>query len=608
MTLPVDAKDLGRSISARFDEIATEHADKIAIRTTSATISYGLLKARSESIARFVLEHASNVEPHPVVIVLAQGIDAIAAQLGILRACAFYVPADPRDPPARVREWIAHVGARLVIADRSCASALRGTLASDVEVVEMSDIHQPAGRTLQAPYPGSEDLAYVYYTSGSTGTPKGVADSHRNVIHNVLRYTRGLAITSSDRLTLLQSPSFSGAVSSTYAALLNGGTLLPYDLHADGPDDLARFIAGNEATIYHSVPTIFRNLVAGRARFPMMRCVRLEGDRALGGDASLFQKHFEPGCRLANGLGTTETGLVRQYFVTHETVIDEGPLPIGYSVTDTECLVLDDGGEPVAEGHVGEIVVASNYLARGYWRDDALTRRKFEPDDQGRRYRTGDFGRMRADGCLEYLGRSETETRIRGVTIDCDAVERALLRAPGVIDAAVTTAEAASSDRILIAAVAVDAVPGVSASTLRERLRAELPERAIPARFVLCDALPLTTFGKIDRAAIARKVDASSAVAGSEAEPARDDIERHMADIWKAVLGLPSVRTTRPFLDHGGDSLTAMQILVRIDDAFGVRLSPAQFFAFSTIEEQAAFLRDALALRAAADESMSARA
>src|SRR5262249_41450656 len=152
--------------------------------------------------------------------------------------------------------------------------------------------------------------------------------------------TRSLSITASDRLTLLQPPSFSGAVSSTYAALLNGATLLPYDLYEDGPADLARFIADNGATIYHSVPAIFRNLVAGRAQFPDMRYVRLEGDRALGRDALLFKKHFAPGCRLVNGLGTTETGLVRQYFVTHETVVDDGPLPIGYPVVDTECLVV----------------------------------------------------------------------------------------------------------------------------------------------------------------------------------------------------------------------------------------------------------------------------
>ena len=384
--------------------------------------------------------------------------------------------------------------------------------------------------------------------------------------------------------------------------------MLPYDLYEDGPDDLARFIADNEATIYHSVPAIFRNLVAGRAQFPNMRYVRLEGDRALGRDALLFQKHFRPGCQLVNGLGTTETGLVRQYFVTHETVVDDGPLPIGYPVTDTECFVVDDAGVPVADGEVGEIVVASNFLAKGYWQDDALTQRKFEQHGQRRRYRTGDFGRMHTDGCLEYLGRAEAEPRIRGITLDRSALERALLRVPGVIDAAVTTAEGTSGDPILIAAVAVSAASGVSASMLREKLRADLPARAIPARFIVGDSLPLTAFGKIDRSAIAREVDTSIAVTEGEAGAARDELERQIAGIWKAVLGLNSVQTTQSFLNLGGDSLQAMQILVRIDDALGVRLSPLQFLSLATIEDQAAFLRHALEEQAADDGPIPSRA
>jgi acyl-coenzyme A synthetase/AMP-(fatty) acid ligase/acyl carrier protein len=284
---------------------------------------------------------------------------------------------------------------------------------------------------------------------------------------------------------------------------------------------------------------------------------------------------------------------VRQYFVTRETVVDDGPLPVGYPVSGTECYVVDDAGVPVADGEIGEIVVASEYLAKGYWRDEALTRRKFVPHGEQRLYHTGDFGRMRADQCLEYLGRSEAEPRIRGVTLDRSALERALLRVAGVMDAAVTTADDASGDAILVATVALNPTADVSEAKLRDSLRAELPERAIPARFVLCDSLPLTAFGKIDRSAIARKADATS-----EAESAGDELERKIADIWKAVLGSSSVQTTRSFLHHGGDSLHAMQILMRIDEAFGVRLSPLQFFSLSTIEEQAAFLHDALAKEA----------
>src|SRR5262249_54172178 len=155
--------------------------------------SYSELKARSDGIARLVTHRAANV---PVIIVLPQGIDAIAAQLGVLRAGALYVPADARDPPARVRELAEHVGARLVIGNRTTAASLREVLPDDV-VVDIAAIPAHPATPLQAPRPQPDALAYVYYTSGSTGAPKGVADSHRNVLHNVLRYTRSLSITSS---------------------------------------------------------------------------------------------------------------------------------------------------------------------------------------------------------------------------------------------------------------------------------------------------------------------------------------------------------------------------------------------------------------------------
>ena len=270
--------------------------------------------------------------------------------------------------------------------------------------------------------------------------------------------------------------------------------------------------------------------------------------------------------------------------------------------------MVDDAGVPVADGEVGEIVVASNFLAKGYWQDDALTRRKFEQHGQRRRYRTGDFGRMHADGCLEYLGRAEAEPRIRGITLDRSALERALLRVPGVIDAAVTTAEGTSGDPILIAAVAVSAASGVSASMLREKLRADLPARAIPARFIVGDSLPLTAFGKIDRFAIAREVDTSIAVTEGEAGAARDELERQIAGYLESGSGIEFGPDYSVLPQSRRDSLQAMQILVRIDDALGVRLSPLQFLSLATIEDQAAFLRHALEEQAADDGPIPSRA
>src|SRR5262249_31062064 len=159
------------------------------------------------------------------------------------------------------------------------------------------------------------------FTSGSTGQPKGVLDCHRNVLHNVMRYTRALGITADDRLSLLQSCGFSGAVSSMFGALLNGATACPVDLRVETPARLARWLNELSVTIYHSVPSLFRSVVSEGEMFPRVRIVRLEGDRATRLDLDLFRRHFIAPSILAIGLGTTETGLVCQYFFDHNCPI-----------------------------------------------------------------------------------------------------------------------------------------------------------------------------------------------------------------------------------------------------------------------------------------------
>lgn len=603
---PLRFDDIHGSICERFDAVAAAHARKLAICTPRGTISYGDLHARADRIARFVAQRTvqrPEARPYPVVTLQHQGVAAIAAQLGILKAGACYVPADIRAPGAHLAAVTKHAGASLVIADGHVVETARSALAGDVEVVDVAEACMPSARTTRLPPVRAHDAAYIYYTSGSTGAPKGVADTHRNVLHNVWRYTHALAIGQDDRLTLLQPPAFSGAVSSTYCALLNGATAFPYDLRVDGPDGLVDWLAEHALTIYHSVPAIFRSFIATHGRsLPALRYIRLEGDRALADDARLFQASFQPGCRLVNGLGTTETGLVCQYFVAHDTFVDEGALPIGYPVTDIECFVVDETGAPLPAGSVGEIVVQGEYLAQGYWRDPETTRRKFAGIGATRRYRTGDVGRVGTDGRLHYIGRRSGVSRVLGADVDPHEVEECLLRVPGVRDAAVITHQIEGGNMRIAAAVASESAQ-LSPATLRAALEPLLPARAIPSRFVVRDCLPLTRFGKVDRAAVARIVaDDERAQSRLQTEGQQASaLEQTIARIWQTVLGAKKVALDVPFLHQGGDSLSAMQIVVRLRAELGVQMLPADFFALETVTAQARRAEQILSESASAD-------
>jgi len=247
-------------------------------------------------------------------------------------------------------------------------------------------------------------------------------------MHNILRYTNSLEIGQDDRLTLLQTPAFSGAVSSMFCALLNGAAVFPLNPRHESSPSLARWLRENQLTMWDSVPSLFRELCSGGGEFPSVRVIRLEGDRAAISGVGLFRRHFSKSCLLVNGLGATETGISRQYFVTHDSTLEGKLLPVGYAVPDMRVTVVDG---------TGEIVVQSRFFAQGYWQRPDLTARAFRDCGDGLRvYRTGDLGRLRADGCLEHLGRLDSRVKIRGQWVDLAAVEALVQQASGVAECA----------------------------------------------------------------------------------------------------------------------------------------------------------------------------
>lgn len=595
-----------RSIGDRFDEVAAANGRRVAILTPRGEIRYGALASLSDRIAFNVgrrLAARRGTGPAPIAVLLPQGIAAIAAQLGILKAGACYVPLDPRHPAAHLRQTIGHAEAPLVVTDSKLADLAARVVGDARAVLAVDDLPRRGFRSAKPPRVAADSLAYLYYTSGTTGRAKGVADSHRNVLHNVQRYTRTLGIGRRDRLSLVQPLCFSGAVSSTYAALLNGGTLCAYDLHADGPAGLADWLAESNVTIYHSVPSLFRALVAGRREFPAMRIVRLEGDRALAADAALFRARFPASSVLVNGLGTTETGIVRQFFVSRDTQVEDGLLPVGYPVQDVDVFIVDEAGRRAGDGVVGEIVVQSRFLAVGYWKDPRRTADKFRlVDDSGgeRIFCTGDLGRMRVDGCLEHLGRRDDIVKIRGQSVDPSIVEAALVGVSGVADAVAATRGRGNGECELVAIVVARAGARPTLTQVGTALRERLPDYMVPTTLIVRDALPVTASGKVDRAAIALLAADPKPPLARVSKLPRTAFEREIAAIWRDVLACEIVPGDVAFLEMGGNSLQAMQILLHVRERLGIDMSTADFFALPTVASQARFLETRAAVAAGA--------
>ena len=562
-TIPLRLEDIEQSIPDRFKGIVALVPDSIAVRTRSCELSFGRLDGWSNAVATELVRRLGPTS-EPVPFLLPQGPLAIATTLGILKTGKFYVPLDPSWGSRRAAELVRELDARVVLADVEFAASLRDCGATVVTLPPEPGAGPPIDVSVPAGQP-----AYVYFTSGSTGRPKGVVDCHRNVLHNVMRYTRALNIQSDDRLSLLQTCGFSGAVSSMFAALLSGATSCPVDMRSETPARLARWLDDMAVTIYHSVPSLFRSIVSAGDVFRHVRVVRLEGDRADRLDLELFRRHFTPPAVVAVGLGATETGLVCQYFFDHDSDLPRGLVPIGHAVTDMAFDVRGEDGAPAPAGAVGEIVVRSDFLATGYWKDTAATARAFESTGNGsqRCYRTGDRGRIGDDGSLEYLGRVDGRSRVRGQWVEPADVDAALCALPGVREAAVAVIARNDADARLVAYYVAENDARPAAPELRRQLVRRLPAHMVPSRFVELERLPLNANGKVDRAALPQPAPARPNL-GPVVEPITL-VQLRLRELWEDLLGVAPIGMTDDFFDLGGDSLLWVLMIDAVEKTFG---------------------------------------
>jgi acyl carrier protein len=404
-----------------------------------------------------------------------------------------------------------------------------------------------------------------------------------------MRYTNALSIGKTDSLSLLQSCGFSGAVSSMFAALLNGATSCPVDMRAETPARLARWLDELSVTIYHSVPSIFRSVMSAEQVFRKVRVVRLEGDRATRLDLELFRAHFTPPSILAIGLGATETGLVCQYFFGHDSAMPDAAVPVGYPVEDMQFEVHGEDRKPAPVGTAGEIAVKSCFLATGYWNDAPATARAFEAAEAGSRvrtYRTGDRGRINADGCLEHLGRLDGRARMRGQWVDLADVDVALCALPGVREAAVTVIGEDNGNPRLVAYCVMDGSPGLTVTELRRQLASRLPAHMLPARFIELERLPLNANGKIDRAALPAPEPVRPNLASAMVEPL-SLVQLRLCELWEELLNVAPIGVHDDFFDLGGDSLLATSMLCRVEEIFGRNIPASVLLDSANIERLA---------------------
>ncbi|WP_354359826.1 amino acid adenylation domain-containing protein, partial [Variovorax boronicumulans] len=577
---------LGGGTPARRTEANSVHALFAAqvLRTPQAAaltgdgecLSYAELDARANRLAHHL--RASGVGAGArVALCLERGVPMVISLLGVLKAGAAYVPLDPAYPAERLAYMIQDSAACMILSDPATAT-LAARIAPELPCLDLiADSWRWAGAPEDEPH--HEGLAaapaYVIYTSGSTGRPKGVLVSHDNLMAYTGAALLAYGLIAGDRVLQCNSIGFDVAADEIFPTLLGGATLvlMPWQ-RLPAVSELCDF-ADRERLSVLNLPTGYwhewaQTLELRRAPPPpSLRLLIIGGDAASPARLAQWHRLARPGVRLVNSYGPTETTVG----ITFGTLSDD-QVHVGAPGAGSRLYLLDEHGQLVPPGCVGELFIGGPQVAHGYLNAPELTAERFMPDPHAaaagtpgaRMYRSGDLARWRSDGMLDFIGRNDTQLKLRGYRIELGEIEAALARVPGVREAAVLARDHLAGPR-LVAYLAVPDDARPTPAALREQLAATLPEHMLPAAYVMLPALPRGAHGKLDLRALPEPADDQAGTPDGEASDAdapQGAIEAALAAMWTELLGAPRVGRHDNFFELGGHSLLAITLIERM--------------------------------------------
>jgi amino acid adenylation domain-containing protein len=577
-------------IQQLFELQAAATPQACAISHKDTKISYEMLNRRANQLARHLNAHS--VPPGTLIgLCMERGIDAVVALLAILKAGGAYVPLDPNHPRERLGVMIEDAGLRIVI----CHTAQQASLPSyqvDLIAIDRDREHISACRGDNPPPAANGDsLAYVLYTSGSTGKPKGVCIPHK-AVNRLVKNTDYVALGTDDVIAQAANMAFDAATFEIWGALLNGcrlhiipkGTLL-------SQVELCRELHEQGVTTLFLTTALFNQMILQDAGvFRGLKQLLFGGEAC---DPQRIRECLEatPPRRLIHVYGPTESTTFTTWFEIHAVEQDARTVPIGHPIANTTCHVLDAHRQPVPVGITGELYIGGDGVAREYLGRPELNAEKFiiNPlDDGDRLYRSGDLVRYRADGAIEFVGRVDHQIKLRGFRIEPGEIDEALKKHPALRDCFTMPREDTPGEKRLVSYVAVKPNHVADEQTLRHHLKEALPEYMIPAAFVIVDALPLTSNGKVDRQALPPP----ATVASNDSSTApRTALELHLTKIWEDILDRKPIGIRDNFFELGGHSLLAARLFDQIEQHFGKKLPlDTLWFEGATVETLAGIL------------------
>ncbi len=585
------AAESGLRVTSKLTYWAQQTPNACAVIDEKGSLSYAELRDRVDAIAGR-LQTLGVGAGDRVIVCLERSKEILVALLAVLELGGTYIPLDPRYPADRLAYVVENSNPKAAITTRALLE--NQWVGADVRSLCL-DEPAPLGAVFVRPAPQpSHSSAYMIYTSGSTGRPKGVEiplAALGNFLESMLIEP---GLTRDDRWLSVTTVSFDIAALELFLPIVAGACVYIASVPTtmDGAA-LTKAIVDFDATVMQATPATWRLLIdSGWRGHPSL--TMLCGGEALPSD--LADALLSRGRALWNMYGPTETTI---WSTVHRVERGDVRIPIGHPIRNTIVHVLDDHLAPVPDGVAGELWIGGDGLATGYFRRPDLTAERFVRDPSeaaasGRMYRTGDRGRRRYDGLLECMGRVDHQVKVRGYRIEPGEIESVLKDQNALQDAVVVARNLGDHDCRLLAYVVATNPREFNAAEAVERLRSVLPDYMIPTACVVLPTLPRTPNGKLDRAAL--PVPTLEDLRGSaDTTSPRDALERRLAEIWSALLGVPEIHVKDSFFHLGGHSLLAVRALALVKKEWGVELQVIDLLQHPTLEQFADILRKGLA-------------
>lgn len=589
--------DTSKTIHGMFEQAAAAYPDRIAVSSVHGRLTYRELNEQANRTARLLLSRGLR-KGEFVTIFMERSLELVVSLLGILKAGGVYVPVDPEHPEDRNRYILSDTGSPFILT-KAVYEPQAAALSAGVETVKaiipmdagVTDTYEGTGNVENGVLPN--DLAYVIYTSGSTGRPKGALIAHEGVVNLGETVRTDCGITPDDVLTQFATYSFDASVWDTIGALFYGAHLyLLSNEERVSVEEFADAIERTGTTIITILPTVFFNQLSaylsdeGYRKLAGVKLITVAGEALYGEQVRAFQRKFNDAIDIVNVYGPTECTVCTTTYTVKGFIADDlVNVPIGRPIHNYKVYIVNEENQLCPVNVPGEVYISTVGLAKGYLNQPEKTAEAFiaNPFGEGQIYKSGDIAKLLPDGTIEYVGRRDSQIKIRGHRIEIGEIEDSFAKIPNVHNVAVICKKDTDGQNMLVGYFTTRDGGELPSAAIKRMLGAKLPSYFVPKWIVQLDAMPTSPTGKIDRKSLKNYDHREAAASDAGFVAPVTDIEQHVAASWEEALKLERVGRFDDFFPIGGDSLAVIHILMLLKPHYP-ELKINDFFQYRTVE------------------------